>query len=100
MTLPAALRVIGKTYTVTGTTEGDYGETFSDDCRIEVRTTQHHLQQADTLLHEAMHALDHEMHCGMTEPQIRRMATGLLALLRDNAELVEFLIASPPDTGR
>lgn len=29
----------------------------------------------------------------MTEPQIRRMATGLLALLRDNPALVEFLTA-------
>lgn len=40
-----------------------------------------------------MHAVDHELHCGMTEPQIRRMATGLLALLRDNPALVEFLTA-------
>lgn len=93
MSLPTSLLVIGKRYVVEGTTEGDYGETFSDECRIQVRTTQHHQQQADTLLHEAMHALDHEMHCSLTEPQIRRMATGLLALLRDNRTLVEFLIA-------
>jgi hypothetical protein len=33
------------------------------------------------------------MHCSMSEPQIRRMATGLLALLRQNPELVAFLVA-------
>ena len=88
------LRIIGKVYAVEfKDSEGDYGECFSDQCRIEVRTTQHHQQQADTLLHEAMHAVDHEMHCGLSEPQIRRMATGILALLRDNPALVAFLTA-------
>lgn len=87
-----SLRIIGKVYAVEfKSEEGDYGECFSDQCRIEVRTTQHHQQQADTLLHEAMHAVDHEMHCGLSEPQIRRMATGILALLRDNPALVAFL---------
>ena len=93
---PTVLSVIGKRYAVEWKdSEGDYGETFADQCRIEVRTTQCHQQQADTLLHEAMHAVDHELHCGMTEPQIRRMATGLLALLRDNPALVVFLTYAP-----
>ena len=90
--IPAALAVIGKRYRIDQKDgEGDYGECFSDECRIEIRTTQCHQQQADTLLHEAMHAVDHELHCAMTEPQIRRMSTGLLALLRDNPALVAFL---------
>lgn len=87
-----SLRIIGKTYAVEMKEgDGDYGECFSDQCRIEVRANQHHQQQADTLLHEAFHAVDHEMHCGLSEPQIRRMATGVLALLRDNPALVAFL---------
>jgi hypothetical protein len=90
----ANIDIIGKRYAVQFVEgEGDYGECFSDQCRIEVRATQCHQQQADTLLHEAMHAVDHEMHCSMSEPQIRRMATGLLALLRQNPELVAFLVA-------
>ena len=92
MTLPPVLLIIGKRYAVSQTTEGDYGETFVEECRIEVRDKQCHQQQADTLLHEAMHAVDHELHCGLTEPQIRRVATGLLALLRDNPALVAFLM--------
>lgn len=86
--------VIGKRYVVALMEgEGDYGECFSDQCRIEVRATQCHQQQADTLLHEVMHAVDHEMHCSMSEPQIRRMATGLLAVLRSNPALIAFLVA-------
>ena len=89
-----SLRIIGKVYVVESKDgEGDYGETFSDQCRIEVRSTQCHQQQADTLLHEAFHAVDHELHCGLTEPQVRRMSTGILALLRDNPALVAFLVA-------
>lgn len=89
-----AIRIIGKVYAVEEKDgDGDYGECFSDQCRIEVRATQCHQQQADTLLHEAFHAIDHELHCGMSEPQIRRMATGALALLRDNPDLVAFLVA-------
>lgn len=90
----SALRIIGKLYAIEEKDgEGDYGECFADQCRIEVRSTQCHQQQADTLLHEAFHAVDHELHCGLTEPQVRRMSTGILALLRDNPELVAFLTA-------
>lgn len=36
--IPATLAVIGKRYKVEQKTEdGDYGECFSDDCRIEIR---------------------------------------------------------------
>jgi hypothetical protein len=89
-----SVEVIGKRYAVVSMEgEGDYGECFSDQCRIEVRATgQCHQQQADTLLHEVMHAVDHEMHCSMSEPQIRRMATGLLAVLRQNPQLIAFLV--------
>ena len=92
--IPPYVDVIGKPYAITVTVrgEGDYGECFSDQCRIEIADYQCLLQQRDTLLHEVMHAVDHELHCGMTEPQIRRMATGLLALLRDNPALVAFLV--------
>ena len=89
-----SLKIIGKTYAIeVKEGEGDYGECFSDQCRIEIRATQCQQQQADTLLHEAFHAVDHELHCSMSEAQVRRMSTGMLALLRDNPDLVAFLTA-------
>lgn len=91
--IPETLNVLGKRYAVqlVQRESGDYGECFVDKCRIEVADYQCEDQQRDTLLHEVMHAVDHEMHCSMSEPQIRRMATGLLAVLRHNPEFVEFL---------
>lgn len=91
--IPPTVAIIGKRYEVRiSELEEDYGQCLSEQCLIEIKTSnQCHQQQADTLLHEVMHAIDHEMHCSMSEPQIRRMATGLLAVLRDNPALVEFL---------
>lgn len=93
--IPESLDVLGKRYAVqlVQRESGDYGECFVDQCRIEVANYQCSDQQRDTLLHEALHAVDHEMHCSMSEPQIRRMATGLLALLRHNPALAAFLVA-------
>jgi hypothetical protein len=96
--IPTAVDVLGKRYSVNmieheSTVGNDYGECFVDQCRIEIATYQCDEQKRDTLLHEAMHAIDHELNCRMSEAQIRRMATGLLALLRQNPDLSAFLLA-------
>ena len=96
MSIPAAVEILGKTYRVEQV-EGeqrDYGECYVDECRIEVWSKPCHDQKADTLLHEVLHAIDHEMHCSMSEPQIRRMTTGTLAVLRRNPQLVAYLLGS------
>lgn len=92
--IPESLDILGKRYAVVmiERESGDYGECISDQCRIEVATYQCEDQRRDTLLHEILHAVDHEMHCAMSEPQTRRMATGLLAVLRQNPELAAFLL--------
>lgn len=96
--IPGALDVLGKSYRIEmkecDAGSGDYGECFVDQCRIEIATYQCDAQKRDTLLHEAMHAIDHELHCNMSEAQTRRMATGLLALLRQNPVLADFLMAT------
>jgi hypothetical protein len=95
MTIPQEVDIVGKPYTVALMVReaGDYGECFADQCRIEVADYQCQLQRQDTLLHEVLHAVDHEMHCNMSEAQIRRIATGLLQVLRHNAGLVAYLVA-------
>jgi hypothetical protein len=87
--------VLGKPYTIEVVKKkgSDYGECFCDQCHIEVASYQCDHQKRDTLLHEVMHAVDHEMDCDMKEEQIRRMATGLLAVLRQNPAFVAFLTA-------
>jgi glycerol-3-phosphate dehydrogenase len=100
--IPSEVDILGKRYVVEitqregGDEEGsdDYGQCRSDQCRIEVANYQCDEQKRDTLLHEIMHGVDHEMHCNMSEAMIRRMATGLLQVLRHNPDLVAFLVES------
>lgn len=89
----AKVDVFGKAYAiqVVQRDSGDYGECFSDECRIEIASYQCDEQKRDTLLHELVHAVDHEMNTKLSEPQVRRMATGLLCVLRHNPALVAFL---------
>ena len=91
--LPTIVDILGKTYVVQSVVreEGDYGETWADECRIEIWAKPCEMQQRDTLLHEVLHGIDHELNCKLSEAQIRRMATGLLQVLRHNPEFVAFL---------
>jgi hypothetical protein len=96
MNIPESLDVLGKKYHIllAERETGDYGECTPSLCKIEVASYQCEDQRRDTLLHETLHAIDHEMHCSMSEPQIRRMATGVLAVLRQNPQLAAFLLGS------
>lgn len=88
------LDILGKRFTVRWETppKKDYGRCDSGMCVILVNPEYHLAQQKDALLHEAMHAIDHEMQANMREKQIRRMATGLLHFMRSNPEVVRWLI--------
>ncbi len=46
-------------------------------------------QQAVTLLHEVLHALDVQCDLGLREGQIRRLAYALMAFFKDNGLLKE-----------
>lgn len=41
-------------------------------------------EKSDTVLHEVIHAVDHQMDTDLTETQVRRIATGLCAVFKDN----------------
>jgi hypothetical protein len=43
------------------------------------------------LLHEVCHAVDDAMDCKMKETQVKKLATGLLAVLKDNPQLAAYL---------
>ncbi len=96
---PDAVDILGKRYAVSyierAEGDGDCGEVDHNRCVIEVSTGfQCADQQRDTLLHEVLHAVDHEMNGlggALREKHIRTMATGLFAVLRHNPALVAFL---------
>lgn len=68
----------------------------ADKYRIDLRGGQEALDEADTVLHEVMHAT---LHCQgreyageIEELYVRALATGTLMVLRQNPKLVEFLL--------
>jgi Zn-dependent peptidase ImmA (M78 family) len=44
-------------------------------------------QQAVTLLHEVIHALDHQYDLNLKESQVRRLSYALMSFLKDNSFL-------------
>ena len=48
-------------------------------------------QEQDTMLHETMHIVEEFMGLDMPEEFVEKMATGLLAVLKDNPSLVAYL---------
>lgn len=93
---PSAVRIIGKSWSVTYAESSDLPDEFGHCDRfrqaIKVDKDAHDEQQRDTLLHEVLHALDHELDTKLSERQIRLTATGLLCVLRENPRLLAYLI--------
>lgn len=62
---------------------------------IEIREDQSPVELRDTVLHELLHALLHsqgrEYGGEVEEVYVRAIATGLIGVLRDNPELVQWL---------
>jgi hypothetical protein len=90
--LPETVRILGKTWTVrVQSSEGLSMSVTGQVDYLEQRITlleQHPEQVQDTLLHECIHALDHTLLIQLTEGQVHALTGGLMALLRDNPELV------------
>jgi hypothetical protein len=93
MSLPTHVRIVGRVYNVVVKEEltGLWGQCDYDNLRIDIKQGQHPLLEADTLLHEVVHAIDDAMQTKLTERQVHCTATGLIALLRDNQEFLEYL---------
>ena len=74
----------------------DAGDCDSDGLTIRINTLElADGNHRDTLLHEVVHAVLFERAVNLTTKQeedvARNLGTGLLAVLRDNPELIEYL---------
>ena len=89
------LKILGKLYTVNivsvNSLPNDYGECNNEHQTIKVREDIHPENQADVLLHEVFHAIDSGMNLKLTERHVHGMATGLLAVIYDNPDFMEWL---------
>lgn len=91
-TLIERLRIFGKTWRVYWVPENtmahaNSGTVHYRNQEINISLAQHNDQAIDTLLHEAIHAIDNEMHLELSEQQVQVLACSIMALLRDNPEL-------------
>lgn len=86
------LDILGKRFSLTWKAPGkDFGQCDAKLCQIKVDPHCGSDQQKDTLLHEVLHAIDHELDTGMRERQVRLQATGLLHFMRANPEVIRWL---------
>lgn len=94
--LPKVLRIVGKNYAVETMTLGeDYGECNDQTQTIKIAEGIAHGMERDTLLHEAIHAIDYSMQLKMSEKQVCGLGTAVYALLADNPELVKYIMEKP-----
>lgn len=102
--IPSSVKILGKRYSVQVVLAGHEGlKAHPDDeepgvgcCHpdkqeIYIESGQHIDQLADCLLHEILHGIEHGSNIECDEDEIRALASGILAVLRDNPRLFPFL---------
>lgn len=104
---PIKVRIMGRDYVVVFDSDSllgleNLGTCNNHNCVIAVKDGQHPVEEADTLIHEIMHAIWYTMHISGSgageEEVVRRMASGFMGVLMDNPDLLKYLqaIQNPP----
>lgn len=92
---PTSLRIVGKQYTIQKLSVDEFanlGETYTEQGLIKLRQGQSKIDEADTLLHECLHALDERFQLNLTERQVYCTTVGLLSMLQDNPIMLQYLV--------
>lgn len=98
--IPTLVRVLGKDITIDYASEDfpDAGQMQEDSLSILIKGGQLPIEEMDTLLHETIHGLDYILDLGLSEHQVRMLATGLIGLFQDNPEFAAFVTRLIPKT--
>lgn len=99
MKRPLKIRILGKQFTVAYLNadhaewkgEDLYGREDSDRQHLFIRESLPLETEQDTVLHEVIHAVDKAMGGDMGEDAVLKLATGLLAVIKDNPSFVRYL---------
>ena len=91
--LPNVVRVLGRDVPVVIVEElpRAFGEYDYETQIVRIRAGQQPAFEADTLLHELIHAIDDVMQLEMKERQVHCVAAGLIALFKDNPDFFDYL---------
>jgi hypothetical protein len=87
-----SVRILGKTWHIKRLADAPMqqeraGEIDYKACTIHVKEGQAPDQEADTLLHEIIHALSYTVSLDLEEAQVHSLSAVLLAVFRDNPGL-------------
>lgn len=93
--LPQKFRVVGRDIPVVRF-DGEempqaWGEYDYEAQIVRLRNGQQLAFEADTVLHELIHAIDDVMQLNMKERQVHCLASGLIALFKDNPTFLDYL---------
>ena len=95
---PAHIRILGKRYSITWQPKvsGDDGKplnglTDCDGLEIQMVDSLKLETEQDMLLHEVLHAVEGQMGLDVEDTVIERLATGLLAVIKDNPRFTSYL---------
>lgn len=95
--MPGAIRIMGKDYEVKVFEDFENcGECDDLKQMLKIQASMPMTLEQDTLLHEVIHALDFNMKTHMKERQVSALASGLIAVFRDNPAFVSYLFQQPP----
>jgi Zn-dependent peptidase ImmA (M78 family) len=64
----------------------DEGLCYTNQQKIYIQKGLGREEEQDVILHEIIHAIDHSMHLDLDESQVSRLASGLIALFKDNPD--------------
>lgn len=92
---PSSVHLMGRDYSITYDLDnGNFGACDVMEGEIEVREGLSLMEEQDTVLHEIMHGVWAVMDIGNAkweEHVIRKMATGLALVLKQNPNLAQYL---------
>lgn len=97
---PETVNVLGKVYEILFVEKVDEkdscGDHYSGTLEIKIKQDLHADVIAETLLHELTHAVEEQLDLGLSEKQVHRFSVGMFQVLRDNPEVVKFLLEKAP----
>ncbi len=98
---PAKVKVLGKTYSIAFVPAGsdalklngedNVGMCDTDAQTIHIQEGMHVESEQDAVLHEVMHAIERAMDLDVEDTIVYRLATGVIAVLKDNKQFVSYL---------
>jgi hypothetical protein len=93
--MPSSVRILGRDWDILyyDKTQGydEHGCTVESRRELLISDGQLPLDEADTVLHESIHAIDMTMDLELSEHQVRVLATALIGIFQDNPTFAEYI---------